>query len=492
MAELAKADQKLAELAAKKKFVDSDYKQKMTERIIKFAVVVPELNEIQRKIKEVKQKTDEKNSSIKAMDQQMNKLNLERLELEREIYVAKNKSSRPAKIEKKDFVKLQPAANLGKKENLFIPYVETPAKTNTQSKSSEIRSILKVNEVKATEIVPESLKPHTFVPFIESRPEKIPAPTMNEIVPESLKPDRDSVPSISHQSKFVPFVESRPEKNSAPIKFSEIRSSLKMNEIVPKSLTPALPHKNQKKTVSFFEKQSKTPAPINEPPKPKENEIKSTGMKREAPVPKLTSDWPKKIKKFDMNSVKQLPEPEKLNKPAENVPSIFLTKNNEKIQILDVVIIKPADAPSTSRALPDKLPSYEFVRPSVPAVNTVKTSPVPIQKINHLILMPIAPKPVQESEPIVVSSNSDSMENDDNVKSVKSVDLESIDLENLENMDIDLNNLENWELGSNFSCKFFFISLNEPSIGVLTPGAKFGKEHLTVLEEQTRRNVSRK
>lgn len=167
---LDEADEKLRELDVRQNQITDDFNQKMMEKVIRLATIVPQLNAVQNSIKEKQLATQKLNDSMKRKDIEMEQLNRERLELERKIYTEKNKA-KPARIEKIKFEFLKTnvtgrKVDFNKKvqaispsssdssvwsKKLFVPFVEQPIK---RKHVKHVPQLIPINSLKSSIKVP--------------------------------------------------------------------------------------------------------------------------------------------------------------------------------------------------------------------------------------------------------------------------------------------------------------------------------------------------
>lgn len=196
--ELTQIDDKLEEMKFKETQLVTDFSKNITKEILNFATVLPVMQEIQIQIQEVKEETALTKDSITKIDQEMEMLNVERLNLEREYYVEKSKqNAKPIKIEK---------INLGilTKKVVFNKKIQEISPSSSESSNS-------IKE---------------FVPYIERRPAK---PSIDLIKTEvKVKP-------IKHVPRLIPITELQ---SKLKVKLTE-----KPKETMKKQPVPEVPTK---------------------------------------------------------------------------------------------------------------------------------------------------------------------------------------------------------------------------------------------------------
>lgn len=454
--ELTQIENKLKEINFGRNQLVSDFSKSMSKKIVSFAIVVPVMQRVQNQIQEVQEQTASTKDSIKKIEQEMEKLNVKRLNLEREYYVEKSKlNSKPIKIEK---INLGSLTKMETKKVVFNKNIQEISPSSSDS----------------------SISFNKFVPYIE-RPVKPPV--------DVIKAVRKVAKPIKHVPRLIEFTElqsnlkqikgtetpkeakkKQPQLAEIPTKLdigseitclSDVKEIEKLKETKKKQPAPQLAEIPTKIAVGS---EIKSLSDLKETEKPKE-------PKKKQPAPQFT-EIPKKLV-FD-SAINRLSDPEK---STEIVPKTLTPKKIENIKILEDIVIKPADKklyvvyPSTSTALPDnsstqpttniRIVSKRKDCSPVSLKDLHNIAPVPIEKIKHIKLMPQIKENFRspDNKTIVLSSEEMSisppklMENllkDVETNSILSLDLD--DFENFDNIeDGNLNELENWDMESNFS-----------------------------------------
>lgn len=266
--QLNQIDNKLKEINFKENQLVADFSQIVSKEIISFATALTHMQEVQNQIEEAKEQTTITKDSIKKIDQEMDKLNAERLNLEREHYVENCKqNAKPIKIEKINLANL--AKITTKKEVVFnkmiqevspsssessnsvqkfVPYIEKkPAKPTidlikTVQPIKQVPPLIPItlqSNLKMKEIeIPKETKIKQPAPEIDSASKRLPDP---KIVPktENIKILEDFVikPAVKKNFVDLPSTSTAFPDNLSTNKFSQpttnIRSVLKRKELSP-------------------------------------------------------------------------------------------------------------------------------------------------------------------------------------------------------------------------------------------------------------------
>lgn len=258
-----------------------------------------------------------------------------------------------------------------------------------------------------------------------------------QVISPSSSSDLSSSKSVT---EFVPYIERPAQK---PMNFIK---GVKPIKFVPQ----LIPISSQPRSNLEVTQKPKYKIEISERVK----EVKKIGMKKDI-SPTISSEIPSKLKKLE--------------------PKKIIPKQNQKINILEDVVIKPADKKNDVIVASSSTSYNEFIQPVTKNVRIVskrkdcspismeelqKLSPVLIQKIKHVKIMPnvsgISPEKENnkspDSNPTVANSDEMSVDAD----SIENLLKEDVDFGSIDDINI---NDENWEMNSNFSCKFFFFFL---------------------------------